>query len=436
MSVESSAGPRRRRSSVPSYSFNEDYYSDGNEFESPEEEFSSSSDDDSDEEWEIPSKRARTRKGGRGGSSHATTVERPRRKCRQTSSNPASAKSEDDSEPSSTTAADDRGGPFARKGEPDAVAVKSEPLEGEERPAAADTASKEGDAAPPPKPTPKLKVIDLAKLKGADAPSSNAVLRKPPDASAFMIQTFPTLPMIRACMAQRMNSAAATMQPQPTMMVQPANLIGSTAYVVPRPNAFVMNSFRRPATPLNTPIAARGPQQTTLRNIAPVNYGSVSNPSMIRQALVTKQMVRVPTVSSGVSMANRPIQPMPAGGAPVMMMRKSAPTYNGTNYRHIAPMSKVMLSPNNMINQGMMMMKPMMQRRPSVREIEGTIGIHSNNGHMQFVVNLANGSHVPLSNEQVQKLRDGNRGVLPQKLKIPVPADVAEKIEPCVVLDE
>lgn len=70
------------------------------------------------------------------------------------------------------------------------------------------------------------------------------------------------------------------------------------------------------------------------------------------------------------------------------------------------------------------------------REIEGTIGIHSNNGTLQYVVNLANGTHVPLTNEQVQKLRNGNNGALPLKLKIPVPMDVAEKIEPCVVLDD
>lgn len=441
MLAESSVGARRRRSSVPSYSFNEEYYSDSNEFDSPEEEFSSSSDDDSDEEWEIPSKRARTRKGSRGGSSSKnespSAVGRPRRKCRQTSSNAASAKSEDDSEPSSTTAATESG-PLGE--EVAEQAVKSEPLETEERPAASEIASKEAEAAPAPKPPPKLKVIDLAKLKGVDPPN-DVTLRKPPDSNALMIRAMPTLnslPMIRACVAQRMNSPASTVQPQPTMMVRSANLQGSPAYVVSRPNTFVMTSFRRPATPLNTPISARGPHQSVLRNIVPPNFANMTNTSMIRQALVAKQMVRVPTVSSSssVSMGSRAIQSMPVSSQPVIMMRKSAPTtYNGTQYRTIAPIPKVMLPPNNAVNQPMMM-KSMMQRRPSVREIEGTIGIHSDNGHLQYVVNLANGSHVPLTNEQVQKLRDGNRGVLPQKLKIPVPADVAEKIEPCVVLDD
>lgn len=76
------------------------------------------------------------------------------------------------------------------------------------------------------------------------------------------------------------------------------------------------------------------------------------------------------------------------------------------------------------------------ERGNSFKEIEGAIGIHSNNGALQYVVNLANGTHVPLTNEQVQKLREGNNGALPLKLKIPVPMDVAEKIEPCVVIDD
>lgn len=234
-----------------------------------------------------------------------------------------------------------------------------------------------------------------------------------PDASTFMIHTMPalnSLPMIRACVAQRMSNVA---QPQPMMMVHPA------IAPAPRPNTFVMASFRRPATPLSVPLAARGPQQSAgLRHIAPAG--------VVPQRLMYRQ-----TPMGRVALASRPTltAPRSMAGAPLMMRKQPETSYNGgtSAYRHIAPMTKTGGAAKTPMAQ---------QQRLSVREIEGTIGIHSIEGRLQFVVNLANGSHVPLSNEQVQKLRDGNQGVLPQKLMIPVPADVAEKIEPCVVIDE
>lgn len=80
--------------------------------------------------------------------------------------------------------------------------------------------------------------------------------------------------------------------------------------------------------------------------------------------------------------------------------------------------------------------RPPVQRKLFKNEIEGTISCRSVRGTLQYVVNLANGTHIALTNFQVQKLREQHNGVLPVKLKIPVPCDVADKIEPSFLIED
>lgn len=80
--------------------------------------------------------------------------------------------------------------------------------------------------------------------------------------------------------------------------------------------------------------------------------------------------------------------------------------------------------------------RPPVQRKLFKNEVEGVIAARAENGVLRYVLNLANGTHLPLSNLQVQKLREQNNGVLPSKLKIPVPSDVAAQIEPSFLIED
>lgn len=76
------------------------------------------------------------------------------------------------------------------------------------------------------------------------------------------------------------------------------------------------------------------------------------------------------------------------------------------------------------------------QRKLFKNEIEGTITCRNIEGTLRYVVNLANGTFIPLSDLQVEKLREQHKGALPIKLKIPVPCDVADKIEPSFIIED
>jgi len=52
------------------------------------------------------------------------------------------------------------------------------------------------------------------------------------------------------------------------------------------------------------------------------------------------------------------------------------------------------------------------------------------------VVKLANGMCQPLSSSQVGELRKANHSVLPTKIRIPVPTDVAATIEPRFLIED
>ncbi|XKL65019.1 hypothetical protein PGB90_005105 [Kerria lacca] len=93
--------------------------------------------------------------------------------------------------------------------------------------------------------------------------------------------------------------------------------------------------------------------------------------------------------------------------------------------------NSVTITPRKIINE-----RPPLQRTLFKNEIEGVIAARSENGILRYVVNLANGTHMPLTNLQVIKLREQNNGILPTKLKIPVPSDVAAKIEPSFLIED
>lgn len=80
--------------------------------------------------------------------------------------------------------------------------------------------------------------------------------------------------------------------------------------------------------------------------------------------------------------------------------------------------------------------RPPVQRKLFKNEIEGVIAVRSEDGVLKYVLNLANGTHMPLTNLQVRKLREQNNGTLPKTLKIPVPSDVAAKIEPSFLIED
>jgi len=76
--------------------------------------------------------------------------------------------------------------------------------------------------------------------------------------------------------------------------------------------------------------------------------------------------------------------------------------------------------------------RPPVQRRLFKSEVEGIITARETG----YVVSLANGRFFPLSQVQVEKLREQNNGALPTKLRIPVPSDVAASIETRIVIED
>ncbi len=476
--IGSSVSTRRRRSSVPSYSvFSENFFSDESDGKSPEEIYTSA--EDSDDDWTIPRKRTRTKKPAKvrpfkvklESQYHS---DRPRRKCaireastaerestpeqesateqessvehestneqesaveQESSVEPESAETETPEKQHKTPAKELRTpqkelrtpakelktSPKEFKTSPKEfdiqVEVKSETIENFEK---ADeesvTPAKEEE-----KRASKIKVIDLAKLKSNNtgpAPTPATTI----NANSFIIQTAPlpnTLPVIGSCTSQSMN-AYMNVQPRivaraPGMAAPPGVQVVNYAANRLQP-PFVMTSVRRKITPQNVTV----PQspQSVLRALGCNAYPNSGGVVQVRRATPPRPLLR------GPSMADKFVITGMAPKAPIAYEKK---------IQNAVPIPKIS---KNVTVVPTIVGKPVIQRRPLVREIEGAIGIHSNNGLLQYVVNLANGSHVPLSNEQVRKLRDGNGGVLPQKLKIPVPADVAEKIEPCVVIDD
>lgn len=400
---------RRRRSSVPSYSvYNENLFSDDSESASPEEIYSSQ--EDSDDEWEIPRKRSRNRNKNKVSRQFkASLVQhggRRRGRHRKIDSE-TTIKTEENANPAAALVAVKEEAEAEAEAE---IAIKEEvKIEPDESPS--EKAADAGEEAPPKedgKPPVKIKVIDFAKLKNS-SPETTAPTPLNPGANAFVVQSAAgvnALPVIRAAFSKV----------QPSMMARQP-MMNTTAYLMPAnqsalraPNPNLMPRYPAAGAAPPNMNAARIPRIVRAQSMNPAYQ-----PQMFKRMPGMKQVIRGAPISVPKFYANE------------AMMRKQPMTYERV-VRTTAPMPK--------IGRNITVVPKTIQRRPLVREIEGTIGIHSDGGHMQYVVNLANGSHVPLSNDQVQKLREGNNGVLPQKLKIPVPADVAEKIEPCVVIDD
>lgn len=389
MSLVPAVNNRRRRSSVPSYSvYNVDLFSDEGESVSPEEMYTS--EEDSDDEWEIPRKRSRNRnknkvtKQFKGTLKNETSQYGGQRKGRHRKIEDTIIKTEKNSNSVRVPG-------ITIKEE-----VKIEPVESSEKTDFGE-APKEDE-----KPQVKIKVMDFAKLKN---PSTENILPTPlkPVSNARLVQQpgQNSLPIIRATFSKV----------QPTLIVrQPA--VNNTYVISPNHRPMVRG--------LNTNMVARYPGATNTNAVRiphivrAQSMNPAYRPPVFKRMPGMKQIMRAP-----VNTSNKMF--------PSETMRKQQFTYERV-IRNTAPIPK--------IGRNITVVPKPTQRKPLVREIEGTIGIHSDGGLMQYVVNLANGTHVPLSNDQVQKLREGNNGVLPQKLKIPVPTDVAEKIEPCVVIDE
>lgn len=380
---------RRRRSSVPSYSvYNVDLFSDEGESVSPEEMYTS--EEDSDDEWEIPRKRSRNRnknkvtKQFKGTLKNETSQYGGRRKGRHKKIEDIIIKTEKNS--NSVRVSD-----ITIKEE-----VKIEPVKSSEKTDFGE-APKEYE-----KPQVKIKVMDFAKLKN---PSTGTILPTPLKLVSNELLVKHTsqnsLPIIHATYSKV----------QPTLILRQPG--ANNTYIVSRNHKPLVRG-------LNANMVARYPGATNTNTVRVPHIVQAQSmnpayrPSVFKRMPGMKQIIRAPV--------NTPNKVFPSE-----TIRKQPFTYERV-IRNAAPIPK--------ISRNITVVPKPTQRKPLVREIEGTIGIHSDGGLMQYVVNLANGTHVPLSNDQVQKLREGNNGVLPQKLKIPVPTDVAEKIEPCVVIDD
>lgn len=171
----------------------------------------------------------------------------------------------------------------------------------------------------------------------------------------------------------------------------------------------------------------------------------------------TPQFHRSPVSPSLVNSVGRPRRPAPSpiptahsrpfGGiqSPAVSPRipsNSPRTPNlkdSSSLKNISPTGAVIYSGSNSLTitpRKVVPERPPVQRKLFKNEIEGIIAVRHEGGVLKYVVNLANGTHMPLTEHQVTKLREQNGGRLPTKLKIPVPSDVAARIEPSYLIED
>ncbi|XP_065217343.1 uncharacterized protein LOC135843399 [Planococcus citri] len=455
---------RRRRSSVPSYNmFDNKIFSDESDSESAEEIYSEG--DDSDDDWDAPKKKSRKlpkNKLVKQLKQNAEDSNRRKRKYRRRN------------EPESVAAEPETTGPKPAIMEIDPTTIKKEEeLDIMDSATATTTTSQENYAMKEEdksKPEQKIKVVSLARLQNnsenisksrecaplprivsqgsLQMPSqgtpllNNSIVSSsaPPNAgntysgvhpATFAIVGQPQVISNAYIITTNQNSFQGGSAPQYQMQPYPPSAY--RAQGITAANAAAMRNHQVPrivnATGAFINAQASNNKLLVVNQNMPIRF----TPSMQQQQQQQQQVSRTPLNFYNKSARFRPSQP-PSTTPPTFnrQMSHSMPPKNNTNYgrntlssklgRNVTVIPKVI----NKINE----------RGNSFKEIEGAIGIHSDNGTLQYVVNLANGTHVPLTNDQVQKLRDGNNGALPLKLKIPVPMDVAEKIEPCVVIDD
>lgn len=291
----------------------------------------------------------------------------------------------------------------------------------------------------------KIKVIDLAKLKkseSTDALSSGIVESAP-------LPRIVSQGTLRVSQEGIVNTTTSTnvntfsnVRPAFTFVGQPQVI--SNAYIITSgqgpfqttpTNHYQIQPFGSPTYRTQGVASTRPPY-----NPNPMPNAINSNARFINQSTTNNKLMFVnqntPTRFSPAAPSKQIVKPTPSV---INKSQRFLPNQMTNVNRHISVSGKSNFTTNNLtskLGRNITVIPKTNERKNSFKEIEGTIGIHSDNGSMHYVVNLANGTHVPLTNEQVQKLRDGNNGALPLKLKIPVPSDVAEKIEPCVVIDD
>lgn len=434
------AAVRRRRSSVPSYNVFDKklFFSDESESDSPEDIYTEG--DDSDDDWDVPKKKSKKTKNKFSRQLKMSTEDSNKRKRRNSKKNePVALSVKADStivEP---------------KMELDCVIKKEEPVDIEDDQQKEDDKSKSGL---------KIKVVDLAKLQKSDdsVSSSNRRIEPAPLPRIVSQGTLQAVsqnaimnpvPVINSNVASSQGIVKAFSNVRPSFAIVGQPQVFSNAYII----AADRNSFQTsgtspyPVQQLSSPMY-RASGATVTRPLTQNSH------RMLNSAHPNNRFLNTPLSSNKLVFVNQnsSLRYSSSASSAQNNIRNISSTMgksNGIAYNKITPLNKLVSfsAKTNYTNNAPSklgrnvtvtpnIITKTYERRNTFKEIEGTIGIHHSNGTLQYVVNLANGTHVPLSNVQVQKLRDGNNGALPLKLKIPVPSDVAEKIEPCVVIDD
>lgn len=176
------------------------------------------------------------------------------------------------------------------------------------------------------------------------------------------------------------------------------------------------NSLGRPRKPSPIPSAHSRP------------FGGLPSPTVSPRTPTNVQ--RTPT---NVQRTPTNVQRTPAN------IQRTPTLKDSTSLKNISPSGAVIYSGSNSVTitpRKVVPERPTVQRKLFKNEIEGVIAVRHEYGVLKYVVNLANGTHMPLTEHQVAKLREQNGGRLPTKLKIPVPSDVAAKIEPSYLIED
>ncbi|KAK7604715.1 hypothetical protein V9T40_005901 [Parthenolecanium corni] len=226
--------------------------------------------------------------------------------------------------------------------------------------------------------------------------------------------------------------------PVPRIRIR-SNLQASPAFrnsltVPSRPPAPVIPTGPRPRLRTPTPRAPRARAPRTPKTfhrspVSPVLVNSVGRPQKPLSSPIPPAHsrpfgnIQSPTVSSRTPSTTQTTPNLKDSSSLKNISPTGAVIYSGSN--------SVTITPRKVVPD-----KPTVQRKLFKNEIEGIIAVRHEGGILKYVINLANGTHMPLTEHQVTKLREQNGGRLPTKLKIPVPSDVAAKIEPSYLIED
>lgn len=224
----------------------------------------------------------------------------------------------------------------------------------------------------------------------------------------------------------------------PSISASPHNFLVKTPTSVP----IIQSSVPKMSNPLaKSPVSHRRTSNSNRRisNSAPASRsGSLQNSTYKPRKLFSP---RTPNVSAPVR-TNVTLRKSPA----YRTSNRSATRLNSSGVKNTFSLNRISPNSATVIRSGSNSVtitprkkspeRPPVQRKLFKNEIEGVIAVRSEDGVLKYVLNLANGTHMPLTNLQVRKLREQNNGTLPKTLKIPVPSDVAAKIEPSFLIED